>query len=125
MNDNHPKTHAPVKSKSDTNTWAMILHLSQLLNVVVPFGGIIAPIAIWLLKKEEMPELDAHGKCVANWLVSSVVLSLICIPLCFFIIGFPLLVALAIASTVFAIVGGLKANEGVLWPYPMTIIKIF
>jgi len=38
------------------------------------------------------------------------------------ILGF---IALAIATLIFAIVGGLKANEGKVWEYPGTIIKVF
>jgi uncharacterized Tic20 family protein len=51
----------------------MFLHLSQLINLILPFGGIIAPILIWQLKKEEIPALDAHGKMVVNWIISSLI----------------------------------------------------
>ena len=36
-------------------------------------------------------------------------------------IGFPLVFALAIASIAFPIIGAIKADEGVLWRYPMVI----
>ena len=117
----------PINSKTkDANMWSMILHLSQLAIYTIPIAGIAAPIVIWQLKKEQFPEIDAHGKSVANWLVNGVVMYFICIPLIMaFGLGLLLMIALTIAHIVFALIGGLKANEGILWPYSLTFIKIF
>ncbi len=49
----------------------MFLHLSQLLNIILPPAGIVVPIILWQIKKDEMPALDAHGKMVVNWIISS------------------------------------------------------
>jgi uncharacterized Tic20 family protein len=100
---------------------ALILHLSQLAGYLVPVAGWIAPILIWQLKKQEMPQLDAHGKEVVNWLISCFLYGVVCGILCFFCIGIPLLIALGIVAVVFPIIGGVKANEGILWRYPLTI----
>ena len=43
----------------------------------------------------------------------------------FVLIGIPLMIALALATVVFSIIGGIKANEGELWEYPLTMIKVF
>ena len=43
------------------------------------------------------------------------------IVLCFVLVGIPLVVALAIASIAFPIIGAIKAEEGVLWRYPLVI----
>ena len=124
MNEFEPTQ--PVKSADpQTNMWAMILHLSQLLNYIIPFGGIIAPMLIWQLKKNDLPGLDIHGKIVANWLITALVIYLICIPLAVVFIGAILAIALTIAHVIFAIIGGIKANNGEVWPYPMTFIKPF
>ena len=40
------------------NQWAMFVHLAQFTHCVAPLGGIVAPILIWQLKKEELPEID-------------------------------------------------------------------
>ena len=57
-------------SESDIRMWTMILHLSQLAIFVLPVAGIVAPISIWQLKKDEMPTIDeainariAQGSC--------------------------------------------------------------
>ncbi len=99
----------------------MFLHLSQLINVIVPMGGIVAPIVLWQVKKDEMPALDAHGKAVVNWLISSVIYIVISLVLSIILIGFLTLFAVMILALVFPIIGAIKANNGELWEYPLAI----
>ncbi len=99
----------------------MFLHLSQLLNAVLPPAGIVVPIILWQIKKDEMPALDAHGKMVVNWLISSLIYFVVSLVLTIVLIGILGLVALGIMSIVFPIIGGIKANNGELWEYPLTI----
>ncbi len=99
----------------------MFLHLSQLLNVVLPPAGVVVPIILWQIKKDEMPALDAHGKMVVNWLISSLIYFVISLVLIIVLIGILGLIALGIMSVVFPIIGGIKANNGELWEYPLTI----
>lgn len=101
--------------------WGLFLHLSQLLNVLIPFGGIIAPIVIWQMKKQEMPALDAHGKMVTNWLISSIIYMFVSAILTIVLIGFLGMLAVAVLGVVFPIIGGIKANNGEFWEYPLTI----
>jgi uncharacterized protein len=101
--------------------WAMFLHLSQLAGYIIPLVGLIAPIIIWQTKKEKYPILDEHGKIVINWIISELIYGAICSVLLFVIIGFPMLMILGILAVVFPIIGGIKANNGELWRYPMTI----
>lgn len=35
----------------DERMWAMIAHLSAVVGFVIPFGNVIAPLLIWILKK--------------------------------------------------------------------------
>ena len=105
----------------NTRTWAMILHLSVLAGFVIPFAGLVAPILIWQLKKDEMPELDAHGKVVTNFLISMFIYGVVAGLLCIVLIGIPIVIALSVIGIVFPIVGGIKANDGVVWNYPLMI----
>ena len=111
----------PSTKNKDARQWAMFLHLSLLAGCVVPYAGFVAPIVIWQVKKDEYPELDQHGKAALNWILSLLVYSLIGFLLACVYIGFFILIALGIASIVFPIIAGIKANEGVLWPYPLAI----
>lgn len=99
----------------------LFLHLSQLINLIIPMGGTIAPIVIWQMKKEEMPALDAHGKMVVNWMLSSLIYFVISIVLMFVLVGFLTFLAVAVLGIIFPIVGGVKASNGEYWEYPLTI----
>ena len=112
---------SPRARRKNVRDWCMVLHLSLFAGHAVPFGGIIAPIVIWQSKKEEMPEIDEHGKNAVNWLISAFLYALICIPLCFIIVGFALLIVLAVLHVVFPIIAAVKASEGRVWKYPMAI----
>jgi len=101
--------------------WGLVIHLSVLAGYVLPLAGFIAPVLIWQLKKHDHPMIDAHGKNVANWLLSLLIYGAVACVLMFLLIGIPLLWLLGILNIVFAIVGGIKANDGVVWAYPFTI----
>ncbi len=99
----------------------LFLHLSQLLNFVLPPAGIIVPIVLWQVKKDEMTALDAHGKMITNWMISSLIYAAISFVLLFVLVGILGFIALAIMGFVFPIIGGIKANNGEFWEYPLTI----
>ena len=101
--------------------WAMILHFSMLTGFVIPLAGLIAPIIIWQIKKTEMPGIDAHGKVVVNWIISAAIYAAVCALLIVIVIGVPLLWVLGVLCIVFPIIGGIKANNGELWKYPLSI----
>ncbi len=105
----------------DVRQWALFLHLSQFAGFVIPLGGMILPIVLWQMKKEEWPEIDLHGRAIMNWILSEILYLLICLPLCIVLIGFPLMGLVLLAGLIFPIVGALKANEGILWKYPASI----
>ena len=124
--ENKPE-ETPVDTGRDreTNQWAMFLHFSILAGWVIPLGGLIVPILLWQLKKDELPGIVPHAHVVLNWIITSLVYAVICFILTFVIIGIFLFFALAIATVIFAIIGGIKANDGEVWEYPGTIIKVF
>jgi uncharacterized Tic20 family protein len=105
----------------DARMWAMILHLSQLANFVAPMAGIIAPIVIWQIKKDEYPEIDQHGRIVVNWMLSGLIYGVVSFLLFFLIIGIPMMAILGVLAVVFPIIGGIKANQGEIWKYPLSI----
>ena len=109
----------------EARQWAMFLHFSILAGFIIPFGGLIAPIIIWQLKKEDLPEIVPHAHVVMNWIITGLVYFAISFVLMFVLIGIPMMMALGIATVVFSIIGGIKANDGELWEYPMTLIKVF
>ena len=109
------------KSGVDVKQWTMFIHLSQLLSFLIPFAGLIVPIVLWQTKKEESEEIDRHGKIVANWIISAVIYGIGGTLLSFILIGIPILIALGIVCIVFPIIGGIKANNGEEWQYPISL----
>ncbi len=99
----------------------MFLHLSQLIGLVIPLAGLAVPIIIWQTQKEKMPMLDAHGKMVTNWIISSIIYLVVSAVLSLIVIGLLGVLAVAVMGIIFPIIGGIKANEGELWEYPLTI----
>src|SRR3954454_15537550 len=69
----------------------LFLHLAQLGFVIPVIGlllGVVGPILIWQTQKDKMPELDAHGKMVVNFIISRFIYLIVCVPLVFlFFIG--------------------------------------
>lgn len=106
---------------SEQRQMGMFLHLAQLANVILFPVGIIVPIVIWQTQKDKIQGLDAHGKMVVNWMISSTIYAIVSIVLMFFLIGFLTIFAVGIMGIVFPIIGGIKANNGELWEYPLTI----
>jgi uncharacterized Tic20 family protein len=111
----------PAKIEQETRTWGLLLHLSLLAGYVTAGLGFVAPIVIWQLKKNELPLLDQHGKNAVNWLISKLIYAVVCFLLFFVIVGIPLLVVLGILGIIFPIIAGVKANNGVVWKYPLAI----
>jgi uncharacterized Tic20 family protein len=105
----------------ETNTWAIILHLSVLSGLIVPMAGLIVPVVIFILKKDQLPGLAPHGHVVFNWLISVLIYAVISIVLLIVGIGALLLAILAVLSLLFPIIGAVKASEGQVWPYPLSI----
>lgn len=99
----------------------LFLHLSQLLSFVIPVAGIVVPIVLWQSKKTEIPAIDAHGKMIVNWFLSALIYFVASAILTIVLIGILGFLAVGLMSIVFPIIGAIKANQGELWEYPLTI----
>jgi uncharacterized Tic20 family protein len=107
---------------SDERLWGMLCHLSALsMYIGVPFGNIIGPLVVWLIKKEEYPFVDSQGKESLNFQIIVTIALIICIPLAFFCIGLILIPIILIASLILVIIASVKANGGEEYKYPWNI----
>lgn len=106
---------------SDEKQMGMFLHLSGLAYALVWPLGIVLPIILWQTQKDKMPALDEHGKMVTNWMISSAIYGIVSFVLMFVLIGFLTGLAVWLLAIIFPIIGGIKANNGELWNYPLTI----
>ncbi|EDM44798.1 hypothetical protein SCB49_14540 [unidentified eubacterium SCB49] len=91
----------------------MLTHLSQLLTYVTGIGGFIVPLIIWLTKKDEIADLDEHGKAIINFQITMFIFAAISVPLILaFGLGILTLIFVGIVSFVMPIVNAIKANNG-------------
>jgi len=47
-------------SNPESRMWAALSHVSALSGFVIPFGNIVGPLIIWLVKRDEMSFVDAR-----------------------------------------------------------------
>ena len=106
-------------SPEDRN-WCMFIHLSQFCVYIIPIAGLIAPLILWLMKKDGSALIDLHGRIVMNWIITEFILVIVFVILCFVIVGIPLLLGLLVVSFVFPILGAVKVQNGETWIYPFS-----
>jgi hypothetical protein len=118
QNEQIPTGQQPTK---DERTWAMLCHLSVFLGFLFPFGNLLAPLVIWLIKKDEYSFVDDQGKEVVNFQISLTIYFIISILLVFIVVGIPLLIGLVAFAVIITIVAAIKSNEGEKYRYPANI----
>lgn len=112
----------------DEKTWGMVAHLSALAGFLIPFGNVIGPLIVWLVKKDTLSFVDDQGKEALNFNIN-VAIAILCLIavgtlLLVILIGFLFYLAagaVAIAALVFIVIAGIKANEGQAYRYPFII----
>jgi len=119
MNNANPNTTTNVNR--DENMWAMICHISAFSVFFIPFGNIISPLVIWLIKKDEFPFVDDQGKEALNFQISLTIYVIASAILTLLLVGIPMLIGFLIFGFVVTIIGAMKANDGEKYRYPMTI----
>lgn len=108
----------------DARMWAMFCHLgglAALLPILPVIGGIIAPLIIWQIKKDEHPFVDEQGKEAVNFQISILIYELVAGLLVFLCVGAFLLFAVMIFNIAFLVIAAIKANDGFHYHYPLCI----
>ena len=103
-------------------TWATFCHVGALaMYLGIPFGHIIVPLVIWLIKKNEFPFVDEQGKESLNFQISMSIYGLVAGLLAFALICFLIIPILIVIHVAFIIVAIVKTNNGENYRYPITI----
>ena len=100
------------------NSYLMLMHLSLFVGLFTLFVGVVIPIVLWLINKENNVEVDRHGKNILNLIISYAIYG---VALTITIIGIPLLLVLLVILIVVVIKASVKASNGEYWEYPLTI----
>ena len=109
-----------VLSETERN-WAMFCHVAAFAGFLIPFGGIIGPLVIWLSKRDDSTWVNENGKTSLNFQLSMLLYMILAAPLCLIIIGIPIIVILATLKIVFVIIASVKAARGEEFRYPLAI----
>ena len=117
-----PPPVVTTSSSSDVRTWCVLCHASALLGLFFHFlGHLLGPLIVWLIKRGDSAEIDAHGKESLNFQLSMLIWDAIAVILCFVLIGVPILILLWVLNTIFVIVASIQASEGKVYRYPLAI----
>ena len=124
------------KDQREGRTWGIFCHLGALsMYLGVPLGNILVPLIIWLIKKDDLPLVDEHGKQSLNFQISLmlyaviaaivyvVVLMILYLVTAAYFPGCPGLHPAAvrrllIVHLVFTITAAIKAGNGEVYRYP-------
>ena len=135
--DHANSQHAADAIPSSARTWSILCHLAGFGGYVVPvLGSILLPLVFWLMRRDEDPFIDHHGREALNFQITlflvylaiflmgaMVVLSSIvfgpavlgALPL-FFIFALVPLYQIAMI-----VVAAVRANDGDWFRYPLTL----
>lgn len=117
-------------TQNDKN-YSSITHLSGFAGWFIPFGNIIVPLVLWLVKKNESTYIDAHGKSAINFQLSLILygflLAILIIPIAIFTLGLGIIAIILgiipafIFYVVLIITASISASNGEHYDYPFTI----
>ena len=120
-NANVEAAPVPAVLSAEQKQWGMFAHLAALAGFVIPFGNVLGPLIVWLVKKNEMPFVDEQGKESLNFQITVFIAMVVSIMAMFILIGFVLIFIVGIGALVLTIMAGIKANNGESYRYPFTL----
>ena len=104
---------------SNDRLWSVLCHLSYFFGFALI--SFLFPMTIYLVMRTDSPYVTHHAREALNFHLSLLLYFVCCVPLCFIVIGFPLLGAVALVGIVCSIVAAVKASKGTYYQYPVTI----
>ncbi len=105
----------------DDKNMGIVVHVASFAGYLIPFGSILGPLIVWLMKRDEIPFVDECGRNCLNFKISMLIWVMVSFVLMFVGIGFILIGLLAIIDIVLTIIAAMKASEGVCYKYPLSI----
>ena len=102
-----------VSGEQDNNTLPVLAHILGL------FSGFIGPLIILLVADKERDK--DHARMSLNWQFSFIIYAVVSFALMLVLVGFVLFLVLIIVDFIFSIVAAVKASQGELWKYPLSI----
>ena len=100
---------------------AVAAHLSTFAGLVVPFGSVIGPLAVWLTRRDRDLFIDQAGREALDFGISIAIYGLVALVAALMLVGIPLLMVGVIAWVVLASLAAAKVSQGQAYRYPLTV----
>jgi uncharacterized Tic20 family protein len=113
-----------VKSDNERKSriWATLCHLTALLGLTgLPFGHLLGPFVVWLLKRNEYSFVNEQGKESLNFQITMTICTTIAILLMFIKIGLFLIFGLVMVNLILVLIASIKVSNGEHYQYPFKI----
>ncbi len=115
-------TDSAVESVSDEEqTWGVLLHASAFSGLVVPFGNVLGPLLVWLIKRDESTFIEESGKDALNFQLTWTMLMLGALLSLLVGVGFLLVPLVGVAWLVIVVLATVRASEREVYEYPLTL----
>ena len=105
----------------DERNWAVFAHLAAFAGLLFPFGNVLGPLVVWLIKKDQYPFVEDQAKEAMNFQITVTLIAILGWLLSFVLIGVLILIPLAIYAFVMTIIAAVRANRGERYRYPYTL----
>ena len=113
-------TDQSTEAEAVRNT-AVAAHLATFAGLVVPFGSVIGPLAVWLTRRHRDPFIDQAGREALNFGITIAIYGSVLLVAALMLVGIPLLVVGVVAWVVLASLSTVKASQGQPYRYPLTL----
>jgi hypothetical protein len=112
-----PEEYPLTTPTSDERTMGILSHILA----IVPGIGILGPLLIWLIKKDESQFVEANAKESLNFQLTVIIAFLISSILIVVVIGMLLLAVVGVSDVVLVILATVKASENKIYRYPINL----
>jgi uncharacterized Tic20 family protein len=109
---------------AEDRSWAVGAHLSAVATVIVPFGNVFGPLAVWLMKKQNSPWVAKHALAALNFQITMTLAFVAAALSTFAIVGFVLMPAVIIADIVYTLKATMAASDDQEPTYPDWSLKL-
>jgi hypothetical protein len=104
---------------SNDRLWSVLCHLSYFFGAALL--SFLFPLTVYLVMRTDSPYVTHHAREALNFHLSLLLYIVCSIPLCFIVVGFPIIGAIVLTGVVCSIVAAVKASRGTYYQYPITI----
>lgn len=111
-----------IVSDPQERQWGMFIHLAALSGLIgVPFGSILGPLIIYMIKKDDYEFINDQNKEVLNFQITWTLIFIVSAILILAGIGILMLIGFGIAWLVLVVSASVAASNGKYYRYPFTI----